>query len=116
MRLAINLPRYSDIPAAAGGASVVNKFMSLFNPDNPDITTGFIVSRVLLFAIISAGLVFFVKLIFSGYTYLTSLGEPAKIQAATKELTNAAIGLIVVISTFFIAQILQVVFGITILW
>lgn len=73
---------------------------------------GDIVSRLLTFAIIAAGLFFFVKLISAGYTYLTSLGEPAKIQSASKELTNALVGLLVVISTFFVAQILQVVFGI----
>lgn len=74
-----------------------------------------IVSRFLAFAILAAGLFFFVKLISAGYTYLTSLGEPAKIQSASKELTNATIGLIIVISAFFLAQIIQVVFGINIL-
>ncbi len=76
---------------------------------------GDIVSRILLFAILGAGLYFFVRLISAGYTYLTSLGEPAKIQSASKELLNAVIGLLVVISAYFIAQIIQVVLGIKIL-
>ena len=67
------------------------------------------------FAIIGAGLFFFVRLISAGYTYLTSLGESAKIQSASKELLNAIIGLLIVVSAFFIAQIVQVIFGINIL-
>ncbi|KKU02676.1 MAG: hypothetical protein UX99_C0012G0006 [Candidatus Amesbacteria bacterium GW2011_GWB1_47_26] len=76
---------------------------------------GLIVSRLLTFAIIGAGLFFFVRLISAGYSYLTSLGEPAKIQSATKELTNAVIGLLVIISSYFIIQIIEVVFGFNIL-
>ena len=108
----MRLPSYSDVPG-----NVFDKFKSLFDPNsaNPGVFVGNFVSRVLVFAIIAAGLFFFVKLISAGYTYLTSLGEPAKIQAASKELTNAAIGLLIVISAFFLAQIIQVVFGINIL-
>ncbi len=76
---------------------------------------GDVVSRLLTFAIIGAGLFFFVRLISAGYTYLTSLGESAKIQSASKELLNAIIGLLIVVSAFFIAQIVQVIFGINIL-
>ncbi len=85
-----------------------------FASSNYENLLNLIVSRLLTFAIIGAGLFFFVKLISAGYTYLTSLGEPAKIQSASKELTNAAIGLIIVISAYFIAQIIQVIFGINI--
>lgn len=74
-----------------------------------------LVSFLLRYAIIGAGLFFFVRLISAGYSYLTSLGEPAKIQSASKELSNAVIGLIIVISAFFIAQIIDVVFGLSIL-
>ncbi len=76
---------------------------------------GLVVSRLLTFAIIGAGLFFFVRLISAGYSYLTSLGEPAKIQSASKELLNAVIGLLIIISSYFIVQIIQVVFGINIL-
>lgn len=72
-------------------------------------------SRMLAFAILLAGLFFMAKLVNAGYIYLTSIGEPNKIQAATKEITNAAIGLMLVISTFFIIQIFQTVLGLKIL-
>src|SRR3989338_46527 len=73
------------------------------------------VGRFLLFAISGAGFVFLVMVISAGYTYLTSLGEPAAIQGATKQLLHAITGLLVVITTFFIIQIIQTIFGLTIL-
>lgn len=72
-------------------------------------------SRILLFAIAAGGLIFFVQLIMAGFNLLTAAGDPGKIQSATKGLTNALIGLIVVISTFFISQIIEAIFGLEIL-
>lgn len=75
---------------------------------------GFWISRTLQYAIVIAGLIFFAKLVSGGFSYLTSAGDSGKIQAATKEITNALIGLILVVSVFFIKQILSVLFGIKI--
>lgn len=75
---------------------------------------GYWISKLLQYAIVVAGLIFFAKLISAGFSYLTSAGDSGKIQAATKDITNALIGLILVISVFFIKQILKVLFGIDI--
>lgn len=74
-----------------------------------------LVSRLLLFAISGAGFVFLAQVIMAGYKYLTSLGEPASIQSATKQLLHSLTGLLIVITTFFIIQILETVFGLDIL-
>ena len=92
-----------------------NNFSKLFGPSMWSQSAGRLISRLILFSIIAAGLIFFLKLISSGYSYMTAAGDSAKIQAAHKNLINALIGLLVVISAFFLAQIIQVVFGITIL-
>lgn len=76
---------------------------------------GDIVSRLLLYAIAAAGMYFFVKLVIAGFTYLTSLGDPGKVQAAQQTLAHALIGLIIVITAFFLAQIVELIFGIKIL-
>lgn len=96
-----------NIPYAGGVADF--KFTSSNN------LVGDIVSQLLLVAIALAGFIFLVKLIMAGYGYLTSAGDSAKIAGATKNLTNAGLGLFVVLTTFFIAQILQKVLGINIL-
>lgn len=79
------------------------------------LNVGGLMSRFLTYAIILAGLFFFVRLISAGYQYLTSAGDLGKIQGATKGLTSAAIGLVIIITSFFVIQIFQVVFGINIL-
>ncbi len=98
----------------AGGA-VGTGFLGLFNPASPGNSLSLVIARILLFATIVSGLIFFVKLMMAGFSYLTSAGDSNKIQAATKEITNATIGLLIVISTFFLAQIIQVVLGIKII-
>lgn len=90
-------------------------FSSYFLPGGYQRSISFLISRLLPFVTILAGLYFFVKLVSAGYSYLTSAGDPGKIQNATKEITNALIGLILIISSYFIVQLIQVVFGLTIL-
>jgi len=68
--------------------------------------------RFIVWAIALSGLIFFVRLVISGYLYLTSVGDPGKVQAATKNLINSALGLFVVTMSFFIAQIIFAVLGI----
>jgi len=93
---------------AAGITGITNPSTKFTNPDT---LVGDIVSRFLLYAIAFAGLVFFVKLVSAGFNLLTSIGDPQKIQSATKSLTNALIGLVIVVSVYFLAQILATVLG-----
>jgi len=83
--------------------------------NNPNTVIGDIVGRVLVFAVLAAGLYFLVRALTTGYTVLTSGGDPAKLQTATRQLTNAIIGLVIVISIFFIGQIIETILGINIL-
>ena len=83
---------------------------------NASTLLGDIVSRFLLFAISLAGIYFLYRLITAGYAYLTSTGDPSKIQSGTKQLTNALTGLVIVITAFFIIQILQRILGVQILF
>ena len=89
-------------------------FSVLFTPSVWSNSLGLLLAEVLLLATIVAGLIFFGKLLMAGFSYLTSAGDSNKIQAATKEITNATIGLLIVISTFFLAQIIEVILKIKI--
>jgi hypothetical protein len=70
-----------------------------------------IIGRFLLFAISIAGLYFFYQLITTGLSYMTSMGDEARLSQLQKQLTNAVIGLLAVICAFFIMQILQAITG-----
>lgn len=87
----------------------------VFQNISPSNLVGVVLSRFLLFAIPVAGIYFLVRLILSGYNFMTSLGDPAKIQAAQQQLVNAGFGLLIVISAYFITQIIQSILGVTIL-
>lgn len=58
-----------------------------------------------------AGLVFFTMLLMGGFRYLTAGGDEKATQEARKSLTNAFIGLIIIVASFLITQLLFAVFG-----
>lgn len=92
-----------EVPGTAGGGFMrFHQYATLVQD---------VVSIFLVYAIGAAGLVFFIRLLIAGFSYMTSLGDPAKLQGASKELTNAAIGFFVVLTSFFIIQIVEVIFN-----
>lgn len=73
---------------------------------------GLFISRALTYAIIAAGLWFFVNLTTSGLSLLISIGEPAKVAVAKDKLLHSLVGFLLVLSSFFIARIVGIIFGI----
>lgn len=76
---------------------------------------GLVVSKLLTYSIILGGLIFMFRFISAGFVYMGSVGDKTKIEAALREITNALIGLIVVVVTFFAVQIIEQAFGINII-
>lgn len=70
-----------------------------------------LMSRSLLFIVSAAGLYFFYQLLSSGVSYMTAFGDEARIQQITKQISNAAVGLLIVIASFFILQMLETITG-----
>ena len=58
-----------------------------------------------------AGLVFFAILIIGGFRYLTAGGDEKAAAEARKTLSNGFIGLIIIVASFLISQLLFAVFG-----
>lgn len=82
------------------------------NLTNPDTFLGSLISRFLVYAIALSGMYFLIKLTIAGFVFLTSQGDSGKVESAQKTIINSLVGLVVVISGYFIAQILQSVLGI----
>jgi hypothetical protein len=57
------------------------------------------------------GLVFFFNLLFAAWEYVTSTGNQNQIQAATKRLTNALLGIAIVVSSYIIIRIIGNMIG-----
>ena len=80
---------------------------SLKNPisDFPDLQS-LVVAIINIIIIIATPIVIFF-IIFAGFSYVTARGNPAKIQEATRSLTYAVIGGVLIIGAFAIAEIIK---------
>jgi len=101
-----------------------NAFFDALNPlktaGNPEVgaqlsTPGGIVSRLLQFLFPLSGLVLFVMIIWGGFEILTKSSQGTKaIEAGRNRITAAIIGFLLLFATYWIAQIIEVIFGIVI--
>ncbi len=77
-------------------------------------TPGAIITRALQFAIPAAGLILFVMIIWGGFEILTSASSGKK-DAGKQRITAAVIGFVLLFGAYWIAQIIEVIFGVKIL-
>ncbi len=77
-------------------------------------TPGGIVSRLLAFAFPLAGLILFVMLVWGGFEILIQAPSKKGIDAGKQRVSAAIIGFILLFSSYWIWQIIEVVFGINI--
>lgn len=59
------------------------------------------------FAIIIAGLAAFFKLVVGGFTWMSSGGDPSKIKEARDTISSALIGLLLLLASFLLLQIIN---------
>jgi hypothetical protein len=64
--------------------------------------------------IIVAGLAFLVYFLVGGLQWLTSGGDKIALESARGKITNALIGLVIIVSSFAVIKIVEVVLGIDI--
>lgn len=72
---------------------------------------GGIIGRSLSYIFAFAGIGLLIMIIASGFTLMTSVGDPKKMEKGKATLTNAIIGFILIFAAFWIVQIVGVVFG-----
>ena len=71
--------------------------------------------RVLLFlAFFVAGIAFLFNLVIGGLQWITAGGDPKNVQSARTRITNAAVGLVIVVAAFAVTLIVGAVFGLNI--
>ena len=74
-----------------------------------------ILSNIIGFMTIVAGIWFMFQFIIAGYGWLTSGGDKAGLQQAQSRMTNAFIGLVIVVAAYAIIWIFGELFGLKIL-
>jgi hypothetical protein len=81
-----------------------------FNPSLGDI-----ISAALPYVYIFAGLGLLLMLILGGINLMTAAGNPDKTKAGYGRITGALIGFLIVFISYFVVQLIQVIFGVKIL-
>ncbi len=96
-----------------GGKTILDDVASPFATQLK--TPGGIISRLLFFAFPLAGLILFVMLVWAGFEIL--IGAPTKksIDAGKQRATAALVGFFLLFASYWIFQIIEVVFGVKIL-
>lgn len=92
--------RIDDIPGSIEGPVKFSKIGDIFNPTTMGIVFGF------------AGFGLLLMLLSAGFNFLTSAGDPKKLEAGKQRLTNAIIGFLVIFVAYWAVQMAGVIFGI----
>lgn len=96
------------LPQAAWGITLNLQYPVL--PFGPNINNGSdqtidkIAAYIYNFIVWISGLAAFVMIVWNGFLWLTSVGNPGQIRQATEGLKNAALGLLIVLGSFLILQ------------
>jgi Type IV secretion system pilin len=78
-----------------------------------DILTGD--GGLLSYVFVIAGIVMLVMLVMGGIGLMTSGGNPDKTKASYSRIINALIGFLIIFVAYFVAQLIEVMLGITFL-
>ncbi len=83
---------------------------------NPGLTTyGMLVTAIVKNAFVLAGVISFILLIFGGFNVIVAAGDAKKAQQGKAAITGAVTGLLVVLGSFWLVQIIEVVTGLKLL-
>lgn len=101
----------SDYLAQIDFKALKDSFPSGSLPSKQTLDLGFIISSLLPYLFVFAGLALLVYLILGGFQLLTSGGDPKAVDSAKGKITAAVIGFLIIFTSYWLVQILQVIFG-----
>ena len=101
-------PMYLQLPLGGGWEPVVGPpgFKFEYTP------IGTILTSLMDYVFVIAGILLLFMIIASGYTLMTSAGNPEAISKGKSHLTAALVGFLLVFAAFWILQIIEVFLGV----
>ncbi len=111
-------------PSGAFGSSATQKIreqvdsavgLSIGGKTGETLKLGNILSALLPYLYVAGGFILFIMMIWGGFEMLTGATEQKSQEAGKQRITTAVIGFILLFVSYWIAQILQIIFGIRIL-
>jgi hypothetical protein len=88
---------------------------TIFSPAQSFSSFGDVVSVIVKNAFVLAGIISFVLLIFGGFMVIVSAGDTKKTESGRNAITGAVIGLLLVVGSFWIVQIINKITGLNLL-
>ncbi len=76
-------------------------------------TVGDIVNRVMQFLIPLAAIILLFVIIWGGYDYMLSQGNPEKYKSAQAKIFTGIIGFVLLILAYFIVKVIATIFGVS---
>lgn len=71
-----------------------------------------IINNVVPFIMSLAGIILFFVLMWGGFDYVTSQGQPDKLKTANAKITAGVIGFVLLVLSFLITRVFSYIFGI----
>jgi len=119
--LGILVPKFKEalaccsntVTGASGSASLTGGTVVLGLQTNsaPFTSLGQVLNTLIPAAIITAGIITLIFIIIGGFQYITSGGDKVASQAARDRIVYAILGLIIIVASVAIIQVLGAVFG-----
>lgn len=76
-----------------------------------NLTLGTIISNLLPYIFALAGILLLAYLLYGGFHYMTSRGEPKGVQEARAKITYALIGFVIVFTAYWLVQVAGSILG-----
>ncbi len=87
--------------------------VSIPNPEGFKFSNiGAILNEAIPFIFAFAGIGLLLMLLSAGFNFLTSAGDPKKLEAGKQRLTNALVGFLIIFVAYWAVQMAGVIFGI----
>ena len=89
--------------------------IGVVNDKLPETSPGQLISDILPYLFVAAGLILLLVIASAGFTMFTSAGNPEKTKKAGQQLTFGLIGFFLIFASYWIAKLLGSIFGISFL-
>lgn len=90
----------------------LNQLQGIVSPEFPaGSTLGDIISKLLIYIFPLAGLLLLLYLLYGGYRFLFSGGNPKSIEEGKSIITTALTGFIIIFVSFWVVQIVATILG-----
>lgn len=73
---------------------------------------GAVLTQLLPYVYVAAGLYLLVLLIMGGITLMTAAGDQGKMKAGYGQITAGLVGFVIIFVSYFVAQIVQIILGV----